>query len=483
MVRRVLLGIAVVGALIGYLQAKPSHAVPAFARQYDMQCNACHTRPPRLNSFGEQFHLMGFQIPSAARLDGIIGSVKEEGPAKALIDSLALRIVGGLFEYSESPRETEVKLEPPHEIEFFIARALTPDLSLYVELEYEPNAVKFGKFQGFYNEPRFGLGKEAFFMANLGGLFGLLGAPTMEMGGMTMVGRHGGFNMHGPMIMAGKVDPSTNWAYPTNRQLIEETELEVEREPGETRGEVHRFPVVPYAFTSKFFGLFKNRDEDEPQLVTDQVMYNTRGAYGADIHAMFQNNLLLGQVGFLQENEGFNIYSVGHLQFGESRGLVVHLSPLVNWGFGVVRAPVLDPDEPGEVHAGSRRLDRLRYGVAANARWKQLDVYGALIFDQLFGVPGELRGQFDRDAAGLTLQVDYLVHENVMLSTRFDQLWAGGLKDQKLDGTVLTVQAKYYPWQNIAFFVRDSVNLRKFHEGNPLRSWKNQVFIGIDWDF
>jgi len=71
----------------------------------------------------------------------------------------------------------------------------------------------------------------------------------------------------------------------------------------------------------------------------------------------------------------------------------------------------------------------------------------------------------------------------VMVSTRFDQLWAGGLTDQKLDGTVFSAQVKFYPWQNVAFFVRDSVNLRKAHEDNPLRSWKNQLFVGIDWDF
>ena len=84
---------------------------------------------------------------------------------------------------------------------------------------------------------------------------------------------------------------------------------------------------------------------------------------------------------------------------------------------------------------------------------------------------------------GLTVQADYLAHENVLLSGRFDQLWAGGLKDDKLDATVLTAQIRYYPWQNIAFFVRDSVNVRKFHKGNPLRSYRNQVFVGIDWDF
>src|SRR5216684_610736 len=136
MVRRSLLIVALVLAGVGYLELDVAAAIPAFARQYDLQCNACHTRPPRLNSFGEQFHLMGFQMPSAARPDGLLGVIKEDGPTKALIDSLALRIVGGLFEYSTSPRETERKFEPPHEVELFITRAVTPDLTFYAELEY-----------------------------------------------------------------------------------------------------------------------------------------------------------------------------------------------------------------------------------------------------------------------------------------------------------------------------------------------------------
>lgn len=479
MVRRVLLGIAVVGALIGYVQVRPSHAVPAFARQYDMQCNACHTRPPRLNRFGEQFHMMGFQIPSASRPEGLIGSIKEDGPVKAAIDSLAVRIFGGLFEYSESPRETEAKLEPPHEVEFFVTRAVTPNFTFYTEFEYEPNATEWDRDRGFYNRGhKFGLGKEAFFMANMGWLFGLVGAPTMEMGGQTMVGRHGRNYMHGPILMAGKIDPSTNFSYATNRQLILDTELEFEKEEGEDKSEVHRLPIVPYAFASKFFGVFKNRREHEPQLVTDQVMYNTPGASGADFHAMF-NDVVLAQVGFLRENEGFNTYGMLRYDILDRGELTFNVSALLNWGFGVVRGP--DPEEHEE--PGSKRLDRLRYGVAANARWKGLDVYGALIWDRIYGLPGDLRGEFDRTAMGLTLQADYLVHEKVMVSSRFDQLWAGGLKDDKLDGTVLTAQVRYYPWQNIAFFIRDSVNLRKFHEDNPLRSYKNQVIVGLDWDF
>ena len=479
MIRPLLIGIVFAALLSVHLFVDSAEAVPAFARAYDMQCNACHTRPPRLNRFGEQFHMMGFQIPSAARPDGLLGAIKDDGPAKVLLDSVALRVVGGLFEYAASPRETEVKFEPPHKVEFFITRAITPNFSIYVELEYEPNGVEFSRERGFFNRGHtFGLGKEAFFMANLGGVLGALGAPTMQMGGQTMVGRHGGFFMHGPMLMAGKIDPSTNFSYATNRQLILDTELEFEKEPGHDKSEVHRLPIVPYAFASKFFGLFKDKDTHEPQLVTDQVMYNTTGAPGADFHTMI-NDVFLVQTGFLKENEGFNTYGVLCYDLLDRKELTFNISALVNWGFGVARAP--DPDDHED--PGNRRVDRLRYGIAANVRWKALDVYGALIWDRIYGLPSKLRHEFDRTAMGLTVQADYLVHEQVLLSGRFDQLWAGGLRDDKLDASVLTAQVRYYPWQNIAFFARDSVNLRSFEEGNPLRSYRNQFFVGIDWDF
>jgi hypothetical protein len=469
--------LALVAAVSAAAFVPSAAAVPAFARQYDLQCNACHTRPPRLNSFGEQFHMMGFQIPSAARPGGVVQSLAEEGVAKTLVDSLAWRIQGHIFEFSTTPEVDERKLEPPHEFELFIARPLTPDLSLFVEIEYEPKGLEF-EHGRFTEKGRIGVGKEAFFMANLGRLLGFFGAPTMEMGGLTMVGRHGGFQLHGPLLMGGKVDPSTNFSYPTNRQMFPDTDAEVHD------GEIERFPVVPYAFTSKFFGLFKRRGDREPQLVTDQVMYNTPGQPGADFHAMLMHSRypgrsVLAQVGFLRENDGFNLYVMPRFDFGQRAQFTFNVSALVNWGFGIAQAP--DPD--AHHRPGDRRLDRLRYGLAANARWKALDVYGALLWDRVFNLPGALQREFDRTAAGLTLEVDYLALEPVLLSARFDQLWAGGRRDDKRDGTVLSLQVRYYPWPNLAVFVRDSLNLRAFIDENPLRSWRNQFFAGIDWAF
>jgi hypothetical protein len=128
MPRSVLGSLALIIIVLASLYVPSADAVPAFARQYDLQYNACHTRPPRLNSLGEQVHMIGCQIPSAARPGGLMQSLREDGFGKTRIDSLALRILGNIFEYSTSPEVDEKKLEPPHEFELFIARPLTPNL-------------------------------------------------------------------------------------------------------------------------------------------------------------------------------------------------------------------------------------------------------------------------------------------------------------------------------------------------------------------
>ncbi len=37
------------------LWTQNSHAMPVFARQYELSCAGCHSAFPRLNEFGERF--------------------------------------------------------------------------------------------------------------------------------------------------------------------------------------------------------------------------------------------------------------------------------------------------------------------------------------------------------------------------------------------------------------------------------------------
>ena len=54
-------GAAVAGAVM-FLPTAPAHAVPSFARQTGLQCNACHTAYPRLNAFGRDFKLNSYSF-------------------------------------------------------------------------------------------------------------------------------------------------------------------------------------------------------------------------------------------------------------------------------------------------------------------------------------------------------------------------------------------------------------------------------------
>jgi hypothetical protein len=44
------------------LTALPAHAIPAFARKYNVSCSLCHDPAPRLTAFGEQFAANGFEF-------------------------------------------------------------------------------------------------------------------------------------------------------------------------------------------------------------------------------------------------------------------------------------------------------------------------------------------------------------------------------------------------------------------------------------
>jgi hypothetical protein len=49
-------------AALGVASATPVHAIPAFARRYEVACSFCHDGYPKLNSMGERFRERGFRM-------------------------------------------------------------------------------------------------------------------------------------------------------------------------------------------------------------------------------------------------------------------------------------------------------------------------------------------------------------------------------------------------------------------------------------
>jgi hypothetical protein len=68
---------------------RSAHAMPVFARQYDLTCAACHVAFPRLNAFGEQFRDNNFRLPNWREKTTI--DTKDEMLALPKVPPLAIR--------------------------------------------------------------------------------------------------------------------------------------------------------------------------------------------------------------------------------------------------------------------------------------------------------------------------------------------------------------------------------------------------------
>lgn len=456
--------IVVMGILLSLLFPATSEAIPAFARKYDLSCTSCHTKPPRLNAFGEAFHMAGFQIPMTAegeiRKKRKIGRIWSE---TAFLNIFAIRGTGNLVEAFQGGDRADVNLTHPQEAELYLAGTFAQEISYFFELNQVTGEIE-GKEGGRFEEKSgFGIGEEFFLMLNLERLF--LKDP-MAHGGM------GGTMVMGPMLMVGKIDPSTNFSYPTNRQYILNVPGRIEA------GGIKRLTLAPSAFASKFFGM--QTGKGEPVEVTKEALYNTTGDFGLDLHVMFGRFLFQAGVmqglksGTADVNQKKDPYLMTRMNFGEERYLSGSLSGLVYWGNDTGRIARRE----GAIE--TVLVDWLRYGFSANVKYRLLDLYGAFIWDRLQGLPAESRAALDEGAFGFTVEGDYLASDALLLSVRYDQLHAGGFLSQRADGRVVTLQARHYLRDNFAFYVRGSRNLRERDE-NPLQNFRNLIALGVDF--
>ncbi len=415
--------------------------------------------------------MAGFQIPMVkeGEIKGKqrIGRVMSE---TSLLNIFSARTTGDFIRAYSGGENDEATFALPQDLSLYLAGSFTDGISYFFELEQETiqiEGIKKGKFE---EGSRFGLGKEFFFMFDLPSLLTSGGMP----GGHAKMHHGSGSVIHGPMVMAGKIDPSTNFSYPTNRQFIQNL-------PGKVNadlGSIDRFGLTPYAFASKFFGVMTAGGESVE--VTQPVLYNTPGNPGIDAHIMIDPLLIQAGVmqglasGLTDPDTKKDPYLMGRVNFGSTNYFSGSVSGLFYRGFDTARVSV-DGDQTIPV-------DWLRTGVAGNIKYRFLDLYGAFIWDQLKGLPEGLTGSFENKAAGFTIEGDYLLTDQALLSVRYDWLKSGGRVTEKANGRVITAQARYYFRDNFSFYLRDSYNVEETSP-NPLQNFRNFVALGLDFDF
>ena len=126
-------------------------AVPSFARQTGMACEACHTVFPELTPFGRRFKINGYTIDNLPQVSGISASAEQ---------TLSLNQLPPLsFMFQASYTDTKKALPDsqlpdamskngqvlfPQQASLFYAGRIAPNFGAFVQMTYDGTAAQFG---------------------------------------------------------------------------------------------------------------------------------------------------------------------------------------------------------------------------------------------------------------------------------------------------------------------------------------------------
>jgi hypothetical protein len=136
-------------ASIGW--APTANAVPSFARQTGMACEACHTIYPELNHFGRVFKANGYTLDNLKSVRDITGE-KQEMLALTGLPPISLMVqVSGTWLSKQIPDSTGIDgraqngtIAFPQQISLFYAGKIAPNVGGFIQLTYGNDSGTFG---------------------------------------------------------------------------------------------------------------------------------------------------------------------------------------------------------------------------------------------------------------------------------------------------------------------------------------------------
>ncbi len=116
-----------------------AQALPSYARQTNLSCNACHIVFPELNSFGRRFKLHGYTMVSADTID--------YKNSLQLLKSLPISVMGQISLTNlkeEQPGTQNNNFAFPQQLSVFLSGALGRRLGSFIQVTYDDQDGTFG---------------------------------------------------------------------------------------------------------------------------------------------------------------------------------------------------------------------------------------------------------------------------------------------------------------------------------------------------
>jgi hypothetical protein len=128
----------------GCLIAPMAQAVPSFARQTGMACEACHTVFPELTHFGRMFKANGYTIDNLKQVQGITATKDQMLSLSALPPIAVMVQISDTWLQTPLPDSTGAAGHSqtstvgfPQQISFFYAGKIAPQLGAMIQLTYD----------------------------------------------------------------------------------------------------------------------------------------------------------------------------------------------------------------------------------------------------------------------------------------------------------------------------------------------------------
>ena len=130
-------------AFISLIAINQAHAVPAFARQMNMECSGCHTRFPKLNAFGREFKLSGYTMSAGKQIQGV-DSDQNETLSLNDLPQIAVMLQSGFTDVKKAVPDTQNdNIELPQQLSLFLAGRISPKVGSFIQMTYSQETDKF----------------------------------------------------------------------------------------------------------------------------------------------------------------------------------------------------------------------------------------------------------------------------------------------------------------------------------------------------
>lgn len=122
------------GGVAAALLSAQAEAVPSFARQTGMACNACHMIYPELTAFGRSFKLNGYTLTGIKQVEAKASPATSGLQVDEIPPFSAMLQVSGTNSKSQSP-SSQISL--PDQLSLFYAGEITPHMGSFIQMTME----------------------------------------------------------------------------------------------------------------------------------------------------------------------------------------------------------------------------------------------------------------------------------------------------------------------------------------------------------